>query len=175
MPNINPTTLLGFLIAIGSPGRLCAESVSLPPTYGDAAPFDGVTLVSPNASTTTFTIDLDGNTLQTWQGAARPGSIAYLLPDGSLVRPCRVTICRRQRYRNCFLKTGDDFVALFKNRKPGLNHFCFTWPGKTAHEAVTRLESVGIASRREENRVYFKDPDGLTVQVAGENDWNDWR
>ena len=91
MPNINPTTLLGFLIAIGSPGRLCAESVSLPPTYGDAAPFDGVTLVSPNASTTTFTMDLDGNTLQTWQGAARPGSIAYLLPDGSLVRPCRVT------------------------------------------------------------------------------------
>ena len=73
------------------------------------------------------------------------------------------------------LNTGDDFVALFKSRMPGLNHFCFTWPRKTASEAVRRLESLGIASRREENRVYFKDPDGLTVQVAGENDWNDWR
>ena len=80
----------------------------------------------------------------------------------------------RDGTRNCFLKTGDDFVALFKSSKPGLNHFCFTWPGKTADEAVRRLESVGMQPRREENRVYFKDPDGLTVQVDDENDWNDW-
>ena len=81
----------------------------------------------------------------------------------------------RDGTRNCFLETGDDFVALFKSSKPGMNHFCFTWPGKTASEAVRRLEAAGIQPRREENRVYFKDPDGLTVQVAEENDWNDWR
>ncbi len=81
----------------------------------------------------------------------------------------------RDGTHNCFMKTGDDFVALFKSSKPGLNHFCFTWPGKTANEAVRRLESAGMQPRREENRVYFKDPDGITVQVADENDWNDWR
>jgi len=81
----------------------------------------------------------------------------------------------RDGTRNCFLETGDDFVALFKSSTPGMNHFCFTWPGKTAGEAVRRLEAAGIQPRREENRVYFKDPDGLTVQVAEENDWNDWR
>ena len=81
----------------------------------------------------------------------------------------------RDGTRSCFLNTGDDFVALFKSSKPGMNHFCFTWPGKTAAEAVRRLEAAGIQSRREENRVYFKDPDGLTVQIADENDWNDWR
>jgi len=80
---------LGILIALGSAGHLCAQSVP-PPSYRGAAPFDGVTLVSSTRSTTTFTMDLDGNTLQTWQGAARPGSIAYLLPGGSLLRPCRV-------------------------------------------------------------------------------------
>jgi catechol-2,3-dioxygenase len=81
----------------------------------------------------------------------------------------------RDGTRNCFMRTGDDFVALFKNSKAGLNHFCFTWPEKTADEAVRRLKSAGISSRREENRVYFPDPDGITVQVAAENDWDDWR
>ena len=77
--------------------------------------------------------------------------------------------------RNCFLRAGDDFLALFKSSKPGMNHFCFTWPAKTADEAVRRLEALGMRPRREENRVYFSDPDGLTVQVARDNDWNDWR
>ena len=81
----------------------------------------------------------------------------------------------RDGTRNCFLNTGDDFLALFKSSKPGMNHFCFTWPGKTAAEAIRRLEAAGMKPWREENRVYFRDPDGLTVQVAEENDWTDWR
>ena len=80
----------------------------------------------------------------------------------------------REGAHNCFLSTGDDFLALFKSSKPGMNHFCFTWPGKTADEAVRRIEAAGMKARRVENRVYFKDPDGLTVQVAEENDWRDW-
>ena len=80
----------------------------------------------------------------------------------------------REGSQNCFLKTGDDFLALFKSSKPGMNHFCFTWPGKTADEAVRRIQAAGMQPRREENRVYFPDPDGLTVQVADENDWKDW-
>ncbi|MHC5110470.1 MAG: VOC family protein [Planctomycetota bacterium] len=80
----------------------------------------------------------------------------------------------REGTNNCFLSTGDDFLALFKSSTPGMNHFCFTWPGKTADEAVRRIEAAGMKARREENRVYFKDPDGLTVQVAEENDWQDW-
>lgn len=80
----------------------------------------------------------------------------------------------RDGTRNCFMSTGDDFLALFKNDKPGLNHFCFTWPGKTANEAMRRVKAAGMQPWREENRVYFKDPDGITVQVAEENDWSDW-
>ena len=79
----------------------------------------------------------------------------------------------RDGSQNCFLKTGDDFLALFRSSKPGMNHFCFTWPGKTADEAVRRIKAAGMQPRREENRVYFPDPDGLTVQVAEENDWKE--
>lgn len=80
----------------------------------------------------------------------------------------------RDGTRSCFLRSDDDFLALFRHDEPGLNHFCFTWPGKTADEAVRRIKAAGMEPRREENRVYFSDPDGLTVQVADENDWGDW-
>ena len=52
-------------------------------------PFDGVTLISPLNSTTTQLMSLDGTIENTWQGAGRPASFPYLLPDGSILRPCK--------------------------------------------------------------------------------------
>jgi len=51
-------------------------------------PFEGQTLVSPINSSTTFTIDMDGKVVETWRGANRPGFMAYLLEDGSVLRTC---------------------------------------------------------------------------------------
>ena len=34
------------------------------------------------------------------------------------------------------------------------------------HDAVARLKAAGLAPRRNGNRVYFDDPDGLEVQVT---------
>jgi hypothetical protein len=51
-------------------------------------PFEGETLISPKNSFDTFLIDMDGVTVMTWHGAHRPAANAYLLPDGSIVRPC---------------------------------------------------------------------------------------
>ena len=51
-------------------------------------PYDGYTLISSLGSTTTRLIDNDKNTINTWQGADRPASIAYLQTDGSIIRPC---------------------------------------------------------------------------------------
>lgn len=50
----------------------------------------------------------------------------------------------RDGTRNCFLRTRDDFLALFKSRKPGMNHYCFPWPGKTADEAIRRLNAADM-------------------------------
>jgi hypothetical protein len=51
-------------------------------------PFEGVTLISPVNSSDTFLIDMDGTVVRTWHGADRPASTAYLLADGSILRPC---------------------------------------------------------------------------------------
>ncbi len=72
---------------------------------------------------------------------------------------------------NCFLGAGkDDFLALFRAETAGLDHYCDQVENYDAAEAVDRLKSAGLSPRRRENRVYFDDPDGLTVQVSGQRD-----
>ena len=61
-----------------------AESRGLITRTGDACP--GYTLFSPFSDTTTYLIDLDGNVVHTWSSRYHPGLLAYLLPDGRLLR-----------------------------------------------------------------------------------------
>jgi hypothetical protein len=53
-------------------------------------PYPGLTIVSSRLSTDSYLIDMDGNTVKTWHGATEPGEFAYMLPDSSVLRPCRV-------------------------------------------------------------------------------------
>ena len=71
--------------------------------------------------------------------------------------------------RMCFMNCGKNFVALFRDKKPGLDHYCYTIRDYQPSIAVERLRAVGLSPRRTENRVYFNDPDGITVQVAAKN------
>ena len=61
--------------------------------------------------------------------------------------------------------TGTDFLALFRGDTPGLHHFSFAVPKYDADTAARRIEAAGLKLTRSGNRVYFPDPDGLTVQV----------
>lgn len=61
----------------------------------------------------------------------------------------------------------DFFLTLFRAEKPQLNHYCYTIRDFSADDAVQKLKDAGLRPRREGGRVYFPDPDGLTVQVAG--------
>ena len=69
--------------------------------------------------------------------------------------------------RQAFLG-GDDgfFLALFQTEDAGLNHFCFGIDGYEADAAAERLRAAGREVRQTEGRVYFKDPDGIEVQLA---------
>lgn len=68
---------------------------------------------------------------------------------------------------NCFLGSGEDFfLTLFRGDRPGLNHYCYAIPDYNADEAEQRLRDAGLEVRRVGNRVYFRDPDGIEVQVA---------
>ncbi len=69
---------------------------------------------------------------------------------------------------NCFLGRGDGFfLTLFRGERPGLNHYCNAIKGFDPGRVVERLKAAGLEPRREGGRVYFKDPDGIVVQVAG--------
>ncbi len=60
------------------------------------------------------------------------------------------------------------FLTLFRAEKPALDHYCYGIDNYDVADAVVRLRQAGINPRQEGGRVYFPDPDGLTVQIAGE-------
>lgn len=71
----------------------------------------------------------------------------------------------------CFMSVGEeDFVALFRGESAGIDHYCYTIDDYEAGAAVERLKQAGLAPVRRQNRVYFDDPDGLTVQLSGRYD-----
>jgi len=55
------------------------------------APFEGVTLFQPTASTDTYLLELDGTISHTWAGSSLPGQAVYLTEDGNLLRTLRTT------------------------------------------------------------------------------------
>jgi catechol 2,3-dioxygenase-like lactoylglutathione lyase family enzyme len=61
----------------------------------------------------------------------------------------------------------DFFLTLFRAERPQLNHYCYAIRNFDADDAVQKLSEASLRPRREGNRVYFPDPDGLTVQVTG--------
>ncbi len=69
---------------------------------------------------------------------------------------------------NCFLGSGGGFfLTLFRGDRPGLNHYCYAIKDFDADRAEAKLKEAGLKVRREEGRIYFDDPDGIEVQVAG--------
>ena len=46
-----------------------------------------------------------------------------------------------------------------------MHHFSFSIPKCNADDAAKRIEAAGLKLRREDDRVYFRDPDNLEVQV----------
>jgi catechol 2,3-dioxygenase-like lactoylglutathione lyase family enzyme len=69
---------------------------------------------------------------------------------------------------SCFLKLGNQFLTLFKNRDPGLDHYCMEIEPFKPDEVMDQLKKLRLQPRRPvgTDRVYFRDPDGLEVQLA---------
>ncbi len=53
-------------------------------------PYPGLTIISERTSNESFLIDLEYNVVKTWHGDEVPTDLAYMLPDSSVLRPCKV-------------------------------------------------------------------------------------
>ena len=74
--------------------------------------------------------------------------------------------------RNCFMMCGkNNFVALFHGEKASMDHYCYSIKDYDVTTAEEKLKEQGFKPRVVLNagRIYFTDPDGLTVQLAASN------
>lgn len=76
----------------------------------------------------------------------------------------------RESAGDCFLGLGPDFLALFKRPKAEMDHFCIAIENYEVGAVAAELKRQGLNPRQPEGtrRVYFPDPDGLTVQLSSE-------
>ncbi|SRR5581483_4125556 len=69
---------------------------------------------------------------------------------------------------NCFLGLGKNFLTLFKNQTPGLDHYCIAIDDFNADSVMQTLNRERLKPHRPagSDRVYFPDPDGIEVQLS---------
>ncbi len=69
---------------------------------------------------------------------------------------------------SCFLRAGEEFLALFRNERPGLDHYCIAIENFKPDAVMAELNRQGLKPRRPSgtDRIYFPDVDGLQVQLS---------
>ena len=74
----------------------------------------------------------------------------------------------RETSSNCFLGLGQNFLALFQNPNPGLDHYCLSIKDYEVGAVTEELRRQGLNPRQPSGsqRVYFDDPDGIEVQLS---------
>ena len=74
----------------------------------------------------------------------------------------------RESRSSCFLGLGKNFLALFRNDKPSMNHYCIGIENYDVHAVTAQLKTLGLNPDQPpgSNRVYFRDPDDLVVQLS---------
>ncbi len=72
----------------------------------------------------------------------------------------------RESANDCFLGLGKNFLTLFRNQNPGLDHHCIAIENFKVDSVMDELKRQGLNPTRRSDRVYFPDPDGLVVQLS---------
>lgn len=85
------------------------------------------------------------------------------------VRHLGLSVTSDSAPHNCFLDCGPNFVALFRGREAGMHHYCYSITDFDTEEVAVKLREVNLEPDIQGRRIYFPDPDGLTVQLASDN------
>ncbi len=119
---------------------------------GAEEPFPGYTLLTPTPSSNSYLIDMDGVIVKTWHASDRGAFIAYMLPDESIFRTCRVSgghfnaagaAGRIQRIDTDDIIIWDYYYATYDYQQhhdiqpmPNGNVLVIAWERKTEQEAI---------------------------------------
>ncbi len=82
--SLSPMRVLVFFLVLTSASIAQERTMGLMRNSPQA--YEGYTLFAPLRSTTTYLVDMEGRLVHSWPGNTTPGQIAYLLPDGRLIR-----------------------------------------------------------------------------------------
>lgn len=77
----------------------------------------------------------------------------------------------RESRSNCFLGLKQNFLALFQAESAAMNHYCIGIRDYDIDKVTAELQRRELQPHRPAGtkRVYFKDPDGLTVQLSAQD------
>ena len=78
-------------------------------------------------------------------------------------------VTRDSAPHSCFLDCGPNFVALFRGSRAGMHHYCYSIPDFETGNVAEQLRAAGFEPDIQGRRIYFPDPDGLTVQLASDS------
>ena len=84
-------TLALFFLSLLLPANAHADEATVGWTQGGEGALDGYTLFAPMRSTTTYLVDMYGREVHSWESTRQPGLSAYLLDNGDLLRPGKVS------------------------------------------------------------------------------------
>jgi len=145
-------------------------------------PYPGFTIISQRDSNDSYLIDMDNNVVKTWHGADVPTELAYMLPDSSVLRPCRVPGASGRGGRIQRIDNNDmvvwDFLFADSNYlqhhdiepMPNGNVLLVAWEAYTVEECI----QAGRQVLEDEMKITYLveiEPDGLT---GGNVVW-EWR
>ncbi len=145
-------------------------------------PYPGLTIISLRTTTDSYLIDMDQNVVKTWHGADVPTEFAYMLPDSSVLRPCRVPNAGGRGGRIQRIDTNDTVVwdYLFADTSylqhhdiqpmPNGNVLVVAWELRTLAESIQAGRQV-IEADMKSTYLAEIEPDGPT---GGNVVW-EWR
>ena len=74
----------------------------------------------------------------------------------------------RESASDCFLGLDKDFLTLFERKEARMDHYCIAIESFEVNAVTEELKRRGLNPDHPagSNRVYFRDPDGLMVQLS---------
>ena len=66
-----------------------------------------------------------------------------------------------------YLGLGKSFLCIVPGKTVSVDHFRLGLPSYSTNYVAKDLKAVGITVEIEDKQVYFRDPDGIRVQLAG--------